>query len=298
MPIAAAGIGAAASIGGSILSAKSNKKAINKATDAQVQVAAQNNALAREIYGKNEGYLNPYVQRGNAAGGAINALLGLGSGVSPQMTGGGAQQVPVGSVTNGAGQPVNAFQQQLQNRNPGFAEAIFGGGWLDGANELNGGYQTIGNGAVTTATPTPTPAATTPQQDYNQAFQNYQNSTGYQFRMGQGMNALNSGYAARGLLHSGAAQKAALQYGQNIGSAEFGNYLGYLSNQQGVGLSGASALAGVGQNYVNSVTANNNNSADAISNGALMKGRNNANMWGGIAGGIGSIFGGSSFGGF
>ena len=130
---------------------------------------------------------------------------------------------------------------------------------------------------------------------YQQAFNNYQNSTGYQFRLGEGNKALNASFAARGLGNSGAAAKAALQYGQNIGSQEFGNYMGMLSNQQGVGLSAASAQAGVGQNYVNNVTANNNSAGSAAANAALLRGQSQANMFGSIANGLGNAFG-SSFG--
>ena len=124
--------------------------------------------------------------------------------------------------------------------------------------------------------------STTPQN----AFDIFRNSTGYQFRLNEGMNALNSGYAGAGVVQSGAAMKSALKYGQDYASNEFGNYLGYLGNQQGVGLSGASALAGVGQNYANSVMANNNSAGSAAANAALMKGANNpfANMAGMIGG--------------
>ncbi len=40
---------------------------------------------------------------------------------------------------------------------------------------------------------------------YQGAFDNYRNLTGYQFRLGQGMDALNTKLAASGTLNSGAA---------------------------------------------------------------------------------------------
>ena len=46
---------------------------------------------------------------------------------------------------------------------------------------------------------------------------------GYQFRLEQGMRALNSSAAARGMGVSGANIKGALDYGQNLGSAEYQN---------------------------------------------------------------------------
>jgi hypothetical protein len=125
------------------------------------------------------------------------------------------------------------------------------------------------------------------QQAANSAFDIFRNSTGYQFRLGEGANALNSQYAGRGTLQSGAAAKALQEYGQNFASNEFGNYMGYLGNQQGVGISGASALAGVGQNYANSVMTNNNNAGTAQMNAAMYRGANNP--W---ASGLGMLGGG------
>jgi len=45
---------------------------------------------------------------------------------------------------------------------------------------------------------------------------------GYEFRMSEGMNALNRSMAAKGLGVSGSNVKGALRYGQNLGSQEFG----------------------------------------------------------------------------
>lgn len=130
------------------------------------------------------------------------------------------------------------------------------------------------------------------------AFDAFRKSTGYDFRLGEGMKGLNASFAARGLGTSGAAAKAALNYGQNIGSAEFGNYLGYLGNQQGVGLGAGSALAGVGQNYANTISANNNQSASAIGNGAIAQANNNNALYGNLAGIAGNVAGSlSSYGG-
>jgi hypothetical protein len=112
----------------------------------------------------------------------------------------------------------------------------------------------------------------------NNAFNTFQNSDGYQFRVGEGMRALNTGLASRGLIQSGAAIKEAEKLGQNYGSDEFGRYLGYLGNQQGVGLSAANALAGVGTNYGNAVSNNNNYAASATGNAALNTGANIGNF--------------------
>lgn len=85
------------------------------------------------------------------------------------------------------------------------------------------------------------------QQAAQDAFQNYQKSTGYQFRLNEGMGAISQNSAAAGLLNSGATAKALMQYGQNIGSAEFGNYLNYLGATEQTGLEAAANVASQGQ---------------------------------------------------
>lgn len=126
---------------------------------------------------------------------------------------------------------------------------------------------------------------------YQAAFDNYQKSTGYEFRTSEGMKALSSRLAGSGVLNSGAAQKSALQYGQGIASAEFGNYLAALQGQQQVGLSAGNALAGVGTNYSNATAANNNAAASNIGNAALAGASNTNNLIGGLAGIAGNTIG-------
>lgn len=230
---------------GNIVGAKSNRKAAKQVAADSRATNEANNALAREVYGQNRDILNPYVQRGNAAGNAMNALLGLG----------GAQ--PIAQPTT---QP-NAFAQ--------FAGSGYG---EPGIMPSGAPVQTWGGQAPPMGMQG---GMGTPQQAADSAFDIFRNSTGYQFRLGEGMNALNSGYAAAGTLQSGAAMRDAVRYGQDYASNEFGNYMGYLGNQQGVGLGAGSALAGVGQNYVNTISSNNNIANANIANANLARAANN-----------------------
>lgn len=130
------------------------------------------------------------------------------------------------------------------------------------------------------------------------AFNQFRNSTGYDFRVSEGNKAVNTGFAGKGLLQSGAAMKALTKYGQNTASGEFGNYLDQLRGQQNTGLAGASALAGVGQNMANSVSQNNSTNASNIGNAALAGASNNNALIGGLVNTAGQFLGnGSSFGG-
>jgi hypothetical protein len=83
---------------------------------------------------------------------------------------------------------------------------------------------------------------------------------GYEFRLSEGMNALNRSMAAKGLGVSGAGVKGALRYGQNLGSQEFGAAYGramdeYNSrlNRANTGYNRLAALSGVGQTATDKV---------------------------------------------
>jgi hypothetical protein len=203
--IAAAGIGAAASLFSGITGGKGAKKAAKIAA----QSAAADRAQALQIYNTNMGYASPFVDRGNAAGSQINALLGL------------------GGDTKGA-------------------------------------------------------------QD---ALAAYKASTGYAGRLAEGYGAINTGYAAKGVLESGAAQKALLTYGQQQASGEFANYLGQLSGQQGAGLNALGAVTGAGNAYASQVSAANNSQASAQANAALYGAQAQQNALAGIANTAGQYFG-------
>lgn len=299
----AGGIGAAASIGGAVLGANSTKKATQAAADTSLQTAQMNNALYRDIYNQNRAALAPFMQRGNAAGDQLNALLGLGGGMSNSA--GYAQIAPANDYQqpNPNGYPTQApagwrpsyAGEQHFTQEPQYQASLGHMPYEDGnmPNAYGGaaagyGMQPVNSPQATGAT-VPATAGTT----QNNAFDTFRNSTGYQFRLGEGMNALNHGLASAGSINSGAAAKAAMRYGQNFASNEFGQYAGLLGQQQGVGLSGASALAGVGQNYAGMVGQSNQNAGDNAANALLMRGAANANMYQGIAGGLGNALGSS-----
>lgn len=131
------------------------------------------------------------------------------------------------------------------------------------------------------------------------AFDAFRNSTNYQDRLTSGMNSLNSLYAGRGLLDSGAARKASIQFGQREAGNSLGEYMGLLTNQQNAGLSANATLAGANTNMVNAITNNNNVNATNQGNAILARGNANANMFAGLGNAIGIGAGlSSSYGGF
>lgn len=273
----AAAIGGALSIGGAILGSKSANKNASKAAQVSADNNAENVALQRDVYNQNKQLLNPFVQRGNAAGDTMNALLGLGG--STQQA---PQQVQPNALAQfGASQRPGGFNR---------VSAPYGYGIGDLQAGLGGNYilpqgTTVGGTAASFA-PQSGNVTVSPQDAANNAFDIYRGSTGYQFRLGEGMNALNSGYAGAGVLQSGDAMRSAVQFGQDFASNEFGNYMGYLGNQQGVGLSAGSAVAGVGQNYANNVSAQNTMNAANQANAITSRQDPFANALGSIGGGL------------
>lgn len=60
-------------------------------------------------------------------------------------------------------------------------------------------------------------------------------SPGYQFRLGEGVKAVERSAAARGSLQSGAAMKAVQRYGEGLAAAEYNPYMDRLAGLAGVG---------------------------------------------------------------
>jgi hypothetical protein len=275
---------AALSAGGSILAGNSTKKATQQAADTSMQTAAMNNALARDIYGQNRNALAPFMSRGNVAGDQINAMLGLSANNNAASTPASA----LSGFSGGGGYPSPNASPMAQN---GFYQGDFMDTGPHGQHlpqladpmPQSTGYAPPPQGTVNTA-----PAAN-PMDPFRQYIAN----SDYGFKFGEGSNALNHGYAANGSLQSGAAMKGLEKFRQNLQSGYRGEYMNLLGQQQGVGLSGASALAGVGQNYAGMVTSNNQQAGSDAANAALMRGASNANMWSGIAGGVGNALGSS-----
>lgn len=75
-----------------------------------------------------------------------------------------------------------------------------------------------------------------------------QSDPGYQFRMTQGVNALDRSAAARGMLNSGAQQKALTQYGQGLASSELNNAFQRVGAVQNNAQQASGALSNLYQN--------------------------------------------------
>jgi hypothetical protein len=103
--------------------------------------------------------------------------------------------------------------------------------------------------------------------DYMRDFKmsDFQADPGYQFRMSEGMKAIERSAAARGGLNSGATMKALTGYGQNLASQEYQNAydrfnsdrdrrFNRLASLAGTGQTATNQMGQAGQNYANSMT--------------------------------------------
>lgn len=108
----------------------------------------------------------------------------------------------------------------------------------------------------------------------------------YQFRLSEGLKALDAQAAARGGLISGNALRGAQDYGQNAASQEYqnaynryqtnrANLLNPLQSLAGMGQSSANTLGNAAQNYANTGTGSMQYGGNAAASGYLGQ----ANSW-------------------
>lgn len=157
---------------------------------------------------------------GSLVGGAMGLLGGNAQARAQQQAAQGAGQTAMGGFNYLAGSPIGQQYLPAGGAAMGQSQALLG---------LGGD-----------------PAAAA------QAFQNYQNSTGFAGQMQAGQQAITGSAAARGLLGSGSTLRALQAQGQQLGAQSFNNYLGQLNGMAGMGLQaggmlGQAAGAGAGQ---------------------------------------------------
>lgn len=76
-----------------------------------------------------------------------------------------------------------------------------------------------------------------------------ENTPGYQFRLQQGLQALERSAAARGTLLTGGTLKGIQKYAQDVASTEYGNRVNQLMDLSKLGFGAATTTANLGSNY-------------------------------------------------
>jgi hypothetical protein len=139
--------------------------------------------------------------------------------------------------------------------------------------------------------------------DPSKVMQNFQESPDYQFRLGQGLNAVTTNRAVNGLLRSGSALKAVTGYASNLASGEFGNWWNRQTGLATGGLEANRIGAGLAESQNQNIGVNAANAGGAaISNGNTIGqlGGSLADIiarYGGGGGNSAPVGGSSSFGG-
>ena len=240
---------------GSAISGSKNSKAIKQATAAQTAANDKAVALQQEARNQNIGFQTPFYNTGIAANNRINALLGLGV----------PQQAPMSGQSYMAPQAQGMRQGYPTdfrfNENPMLGDY----GYMP---DIYGGQQSAMPVAPTNAL-----------ADAQAGFGDWRNNTGYDFRFNEGIRAIDAGAPVR---NSGATLKARAQFGQNIGSQEFYNYLGALTGQQQVGTGAANALSGVNTTYANNASNIAQQQGNNLANSAVARANNSNAMINGI----------------
>lgn len=99
--------------------------------------------------------------------------------------------------------------------------------------------------------------------------QNIYNDPSYQFRLNEGLDAVESGAAAQGGLLSGATLKALQNYGQDYASQEFGNAYNRFNADQTNQYNRLSSLVNLGQNAAAGVGSAGMQTGQAIANNTM-----------------------------
>lgn len=218
---------------------KMQAKAIEQATDKSI-------AFQKDMFNQSKQIEAPWTQSGGNALNQMNMLMGFGP--LSSMAGG---------FSNSMWQP---YQDPAKRKTP-IRDALMGAtaftapGTTIRAEDREGFYP----GGQPVAAPTPATAGTaaysaptgsqpwqTPEgraAAQDSAFNAFYTSPGYQFRLGEGIKALDASAAARGRLLSGSQTKAVQQYGEGLASAEFGDYWNRLAAMSGSGQTSASGTA-------------------------------------------------------
>ena len=188
------------------------------------------------------------IQSSHAAEAAGNVVAGQAKQVAGNINDATNQAIKFGQ--SGIDQSNADIQQMLQNTSGAVGAAVGNAGnWVNrGLNTATGAlqpYVTAGQGGLSTLASMLGPGGSliTPLT----ASQVMANDPGYQFRLQQGQKALETSASARGGLLGGAAEKAAMQYGQGFASNEYQNSWNRLMQQRQQQYGMLSGLAGMGE---------------------------------------------------
>ena len=227
-------------------------EAAGEAAQAQVQAAQIAANTQMQMYETTRKDVAPWRDIGEASLRHYASLLGIpGYGPEPVLREGAVPtgQTPIYGTTPVSGGPVNNLWVD-----PATGQVYSGAlDTLPKPTGAAGQWQPVGG--INALAGQPAITGYTPQyaaEDYitpdiGAEMSNYLRATpGYQFRMDEGVNALNRAAAAKGMLYSGAQQKALTQYGQGMADQTYNALLDRIANLYTGGQNAALGLGGIG----------------------------------------------------
>lgn len=236
---------------------------------AQERAADQQAKVSREIFNRQTKFLQPYREAGEPALGAMNYLLGLGEapivgGTTPEV-----RRVMMGGST------VPSFDEWARQKYGGMPdwEADSRWGWkrdrdLREWQGLQAPQYQYEVGGQTFATQAEADAWARDNQTGGTRY-SFETDPGYQFRLNEGLEALQASSAMRHGLHSGATMQALQRGAQDYASNEFGNVFNRLSGMANIGQSAAAGTAAAAGQYGANMNNALANMGDARAAGAV-----------------------------
>jgi hypothetical protein len=255
--------------GAAIAGAGSNIISGNKAAKAQTQAAQQGADVQRYMFDQARADQAPYRGVGYGALGKLAAMYG----------------VPYSA--NGVA-PGGTDWEAYVDSNPDLAAEYGRVGQQFGSKGDYGQYHfnTYGQGEGRVAETAPAPGVA---GQFGYSAGDFQASPGYQFRLGEGIKAVERSAAARGLLGSGATMKGIQRYGEGLASSEYENYANALRSMAGIGQTsvqstGAQGIA-TGQGVAQAMTQAGNARASGYANTGAAVNQGVSNVLGAYLGG-------------
>jgi len=172
-----------------------------------------------------------------------------------------------------------------------------------GFNNLNN-YMGVGNTASNLLLDTSRKLILDPTSIMSSIGNRFQRSPGYNWQMGQSIDAANRAAAAGGMAGSPAEQQQVQTTANQLANQDFYNYLNHglsvfgqgfsgLNNLSGLGLNAASDIYGIGANSANELASNLGSLGLSKANldyaGDINKNQSDMGGWGSLAEGIGQI---------
>lgn len=243
----------AAVIGASVIGAGASIISGNRAARAATEAADRSAEVQRYMYDTSRADYAPWRQVGQGALGQLARLYGISMPAQQPAQGGMPGGMPAGVRGNfGLSDRADRFGLNLDGR--GFTDM----GWTLPSND---------NPANDTG---------------DDPFASFYASPDYQFRLSEGLKAIERSAAARGGLRSGATMRSLGRYAQGEAAGEYGNYVNRLAALAGVGQSATDSTTQAGMQYASGAS-------NAYTNAGNARASAYANTGNAINQGIGNI---------